>query len=633
VRRVGFGGAAAEQVNDEFTGFSLPSLVTVPDVDLLAAGTWELSTGRQTFTRADLESAIEAAACPAIGAPVIKIGHLDDRFKPGPGQDGEPAIGRVTNMRITPGGDKITGDLSGMPGWLAAVTASAFPNRSVEGTYNFTCQIGHSHPFVITGLALLGVTPPGIGVLRELPDIAKLYGLQAAASPATGWRTGAIETKGGTAMAVTEEDVRRAYYAQERTPKTWWITEMQMSPTQLILSDGDGGIYLVPFEVAGSAVSFGEPVRLETYEAVTASRSTGATITYASAAESRDVAEEDVEAAWDAGTHEGNLGGEGDATQEHLNAMYALPGSTQTDSKLPHHNVNEDGSVGDANMDGCSAAIGALNGARGGMTGVSPSAAKKAYSHLAAHMRAAGMEPPSFKGAGSKAASAIHPPAGTADDPVTHSHAHPTFGTADGETHTHEHTHSGDNSHRGKAHAQPASAGAGNDRKGGSTVEFTDEQLASLRTYLGLEDAEADEFGDLDPDEVFAAIGALKEKADAPGKVAATRPLPKGVMIVEREAWESLQKRVEQGEEFRARKSREERDDVIGAAIRSGKFSKAREVHWARLWDKDPEGTREVIAGLTPNVVPTKDIGSPGMGDEDLLDEEYLALFPPNRKP
>jgi len=164
-------------------------------------------------------------------------------------------------------------------------------------------------------------------------------------------------------------------------------------------------------------------------------------------------------------------------------------------------------------------------------------------------------------------------------------------------------------------------------------VEFTDEQLASLRTYLGLEDAEADEFGDLDPDEVFAAIGALKEKADAPGKVAATRPLPKGVMIVEREAWESLQKRVEQGEEFRARKSREERDDVIGAAIRSGKFSKAREVHWARLWDKDPEGTREVIAGLTPNVVPTKDIGSPGMGDEDLLDEEYLALFPPNRKP
>ena len=85
----------------------LPSLVTMPGVDLLAAGTWHLSSGRQTFTRADLESAASAARCPAVGPPVIKIGHLDPRFKPAPEHDGEPAIGRVLNIKLNEAGTKL----------------------------------------------------------------------------------------------------------------------------------------------------------------------------------------------------------------------------------------------------------------------------------------------------------------------------------------------------------------------------------------------------------------------------------------------------------------------------------------------------------------------------------------------
>ena len=38
-------------------------------VDLLAAGTWELSSGRNTFTRKDIADAIEAGKCPAVGPP------------------------------------------------------------------------------------------------------------------------------------------------------------------------------------------------------------------------------------------------------------------------------------------------------------------------------------------------------------------------------------------------------------------------------------------------------------------------------------------------------------------------------------------------------------------------------------
>lgn len=44
-----------------------------------------------------------------------------------------------------------------------------------------TCQQGHEHPFVITGLAMLGVTPPGVGVLKSIEDVAVLYDVAAAA--------------------------------------------------------------------------------------------------------------------------------------------------------------------------------------------------------------------------------------------------------------------------------------------------------------------------------------------------------------------------------------------------------------------------------------------------------------------
>jgi hypothetical protein len=159
------------------------TLVTLPGVEILATGTWALSTGDETFTTDDLEQAIDAASCPSIGHPVLKLGHVDPRF------DGEPAVGRVTNLRLTSSGAKLTGDLSGMPGWLGEVAGSAYPNRSIEGSRNFVCQQGHSHPFVITALALLGVTRPGVGVLHGIDDVAALYDVAAASGIAgDSWR-------------------------------------------------------------------------------------------------------------------------------------------------------------------------------------------------------------------------------------------------------------------------------------------------------------------------------------------------------------------------------------------------------------------------------------------------------------
>lgn len=296
------------------TASGLPELVTMPGVDLVAAGSWDLSSGRNTFTREDIQNAIEAAKCPAVGPPVIKLGHVDPRF------DGEPAIGRVTNLRADESGNKLLGDLADMPGWFGSIANAAYPKRSIEGSYGFKCQIGHDHPFVITGLALLGVTAPGVGVLGGLPDIASLYGIHAAAAGEV-FRTAPQDIEGDV-VAVTEEDVRRAYYANSGAPPTWWITELQMSPTQLVVAGTDGDIYRVPFTIEGEDgdVSFGEAELIKDFAELTASRGTGHVVTYASAAASKTFIPEDDDGDGDGSADEGDdapdvTAGEGDSTR------------------------------------------------------------------------------------------------------------------------------------------------------------------------------------------------------------------------------------------------------------------------------------------------------------------------------
>lgn len=520
------GGEPASPATGTYT---MPDLVTIPGVDLLAAGSWELSTGRNTFTRKDITDAIEAAKCPAVGDPIIKLGHQDPRF------DGEPAIGKVTNMRADESGTKLIGDLSDMPGWLGGIAAKAYPQRSVEGSYGFKCQTGHDHPFVLTGLALLGVTAPGVGVLNGLPDIASLYGINAAAVERN-FITPPQDMEGDV-VAVTEEDVRRAYYAAGGAPADWWISELQMVPTQLVVAAGDGKIYQVPFAIEGDdgAITFGAAVPIPDYAALTASRGTGRLVTYASADESRKLSDPEPPTDPKAGA--------------------ADPPTLEGDNKT--------GDKNNASMSGDT------HGAYSG----------------------------------------------------THSHPHAANGAqGTDDTHSHSHTHDGDGDH-GHAHANATGA----DKKEGSDVEFNKEQEANLRAALGL--GEDDE---LTPEAVLTASAALHEQAQA--KVAAGKrgKLPDGVIAVEQEVWDNINRKVEAGERFRNKVLRDERDEVIDSAVRAGKFSAARAPHWKRLWDADPEGTREVLSSLKKNSVPVDDLGAGGGNlDDDAYESEYAALYPP----
>lgn len=162
-----------------------PPLVRIPRVELIHAGTWAISTGVWTATAEDLASAVAALDCPAVRRPGLKIGHSDARFTD-PTADGDPLLGYVDNLTVTDDGLTLVGDFAGMPAWLAAtddngqsVLSSAYPDRSIEGVHDYVCQIGHTHPFVLTAVALLGVTPPGVGTLQSLQDIASLYGVEA----------------------------------------------------------------------------------------------------------------------------------------------------------------------------------------------------------------------------------------------------------------------------------------------------------------------------------------------------------------------------------------------------------------------------------------------------------------------
>jgi len=100
-----------------------------------------------------------------------------------------------------------------------------------------------------------------------------------------------------------------------------------------------------------------------------------------------------MEQRWDGPAQVKALGD--DPPKSAINALFAIPGATKTDSSLPHHDVSG-GTVGAADKDGCIAAIGTLNGAQGGVN-ASQAEKNKAYSHLASHLRAMGVDPPEKK--------------------------------------------------------------------------------------------------------------------------------------------------------------------------------------------------------------------------------------------
>lgn len=149
---------------------------------------------------------------------------------------------------------------------------------------------------------------------------------------------------------------------------------------------------------------------------------------------------------------------------------------------------------------------------------------------------------------------------------------------------------------------------------------------AKIREALGLAPDVSDE-------QVMAALTSARQPVDqaTPDPAPTTKPPAapaSGTMTIDVSAWAEQQDRIKRLEAADARRRRDERDQVIAQAVTDGKFAPTRKDHWVRLWDADPEGTRQVIDGLAKNVIPVAALGYDGDIDKD-IEKEFADLFPP----
>lgn len=176
-------------------------------------------------------------------------------------------------------------------------------------------------------------------------------------------------------------------------------------------------------------------------------------------------------------------------------------------------------------------------------------------------------------------------------------------------------------------------------KEGGAVAD-----LAKLREAFGLDPDSSD-------DEVRAAMSAqFPDPAPAPTAASAAPGVPvaatsepvaadastpdtKATIVVSTSVWEDTQKTIQSLNEFVAKTKRDERDSVLAKAVEDGKFRPSQTGDFAKLWDKDPEGTRNLVDRMTPNsALAVAALGYATDLESDSLDAEFAGLFPPDGK-
>lgn len=168
---VGREAALPDAVKLEGAGAGPIVLTKIEGVRLVQVGMeFPAATGPITFTFEDLADMVQAASDPTLPRSRVKLGHDDPRFNNNYFFDGEPSFGFLENFRLVNDGYGIDVDLTSVPQWLSAVAPVAWPSRSLEGWFNFEAPSGKTYRFVVTALAMLGVTWPGVVTLPDLPS-------------------------------------------------------------------------------------------------------------------------------------------------------------------------------------------------------------------------------------------------------------------------------------------------------------------------------------------------------------------------------------------------------------------------------------------------------------------------------
>lgn len=151
-----------------------------------------------------------------------------------------------------------------------------------------------------------------------------------------------------------------------------------------------------------------------------------------------------------------------------------------------------------------------------------------------------------------------------------------------------------------------SSASASEDTtKEGRAVEFTDEQLTTMRQTLGVS-------ADITPQEFTAALTeALAERAEDPDPAQTAAQVPEGMVLMDQATVDELRAGATAGREAQAQQQEEHRAALVQAAINDGRIAPARREGWMNTLRTDP-GSEQTLADLAPGLIPLAEMGHAG---------------------
>lgn len=118
-------------------------------------------------------------------------------------------------------------------------------------------------------------------------------------------------------------------------------------------------------------------------------------------------------------------------------------------------------------------------------------------------------------------------------------------------------------------------------------------------------------------------------KVEEPEPVAAGVKIPDGMKLVDEKSWQEVVAGAKTATELKATAETDRRKTDLDGAIKAGKFPKSRREHYEKMYQADPDGTRQLLASMAEGLIPVDERGATPPGD-DLTVEAYPREWLPD---
>lgn len=148
----------------------------------------------------------------------------------------------------------------------------------------------------------------------------------------------------------------------------------------------------------------------------------------------------------------------------------------------------------------------------------------------------------------------------------------------------------------------PAASASGSTHKERSTpVPFTDEQLATLRTTLGLA-------ADASEDKIVSTVGEVMTEFVKEPEVPKAA-LPEGAVAIDAGILAELRTDAAAGRAAREQQQAERREELVQAALRTGRISTANADNWRNKLKVEGQAAETDLQSLAEGLIPVAEIG------------------------